>query len=262
MNITKKDTYALVTGGSSGIGFAYAQEWARKGYNILIVSNREDLNTEAQNQLQSQFPEQRILTRYQDLTSENAAQELFDWCERENLIVDVLVNNAGMFYFGAAVEKPMALSHKMTMLHSTTPADLCILFGKKMKERRCGYILNASSITAYMGFPTIAVYQATKSYLLKFSKGLHHELSHYGVKVCCVCPGAVDTDLYNLPVKLRKRLCAIGVMLKPEQIAQRGVRATLNGRKVKIPGLINYFFLFLCFLLPGFVVDLVKKKYV
>lgn len=262
MNITKKDTYAIVTGGSSGIGFAYAQEWARKGYNILIVSNREDLNTEAQNQLQAQFPEQRILARYQDLTSENAAQELFDWCESENLIVEVLVNNAGMFYFGAAVEKPMALSHKMTMLHNTIPADLCILFGKKMKERRCGYILNASSITAYMSFPTISVYQATKSYLLKFSKGLHHELSHYGVKVCCVCPGAVDTDLYNLPVKLRKRLCAFGVMLKPEQIAIRGVRATLNGRKVKIPGPINYFFLFLCFLLPGFVVDLVKKKFV
>lgn len=262
MNITKKDTYALVTGGSSGIGFAYAQEWARKGYNILIVSNREDLNTEAQNQLQAQFPEQRILARYQDLTSENAAQELFDWCESENLIVEVLVNNAGMFYFGAAVEKPMALSHKMTMLHSTIPADLCILFGKKMKDRGKGYILNASSITAYMGFPTISVYQATKSYLLKFSKGLYHELSHYGVKVCCVCPGAVDTDLYNLPAKLRKRLCAFGVMLKPEQIAKRGVRATLNGRKVKIPGPINYFFLFLCFLLPGFVVDLVKKKFV
>ena len=148
MSNTKDNIFALVTGGSSGIGFAYAQEWARKGYNILIVSNREDLNTEAQNQLQSLFPEQRILTRYQDLTSENAAQELFDWCERENLIVEVLVNNAGMFYFGAAVEKPMALSHKMTMLHSTTPADLCILFGKKMKERQCGYILNASSITA------------------------------------------------------------------------------------------------------------------
>ena len=262
MNNTKKNTFALVTGGSSGIGYAYAEEWARKGYNILIVSNREDLNEEAKKSLQAMFPEQQIVTRYQDLTTENAAQELFDFCESENLVVEVLVNNAGMFYFGAAVDKPMALSHKMTTLHCTAPADLCVLFGKAMKERRSGYILNASSITAFMSFPTIAVYQASKSYLLKFSKGLHHELSHYGVKVCCVCPGAVDTDLYNLPVKLRKRLCAIGVMLKPEQIAKRGVRATLHGRKVKIPGAINYFFLLLCFLLPGFVIDLVKKKFV
>jgi hypothetical protein len=262
MNITKKDTYALITGGSSGIGYAYAEEWARKGYNILIVSNREDLNAEAQNRLQTQFPNQQIRTRYQDLTLPEAAQDLFDYCENEELLVEVLVNNAGMFYFGAAIDKPLALSHKMTMLHCTTPADLCVLFGKKMKDRRCGYILNAASITAFMSFPTIAVYQASKSYLLKFSKGIHYELSHYGVKVCCVCPGAVDTDLYNLPKKMRKRLCHIGVMLTPEKIAKRGVRATLHGRKVKIPGIINYFFLLLCFLLPGFVINMVKKKYV
>lgn len=229
---------------------------------MLIISNREDLNAEAKEKLQTLFPQQTILTYYQDLTSPDAAQELFDYCEKEHLIVEVLVNNAGMFYFGAAVEKPMALSHKMTMLHCTTPADLCVLFGKAMKERQRGYILNASSITAFMSFPTIAAYQASKSYLLKFSKGIHYELSHYGVKVCCVCPGAVDTDLYNLPVKMRKRLRAIGVMLSPEQIAKRGVKATLRGRKVKIPGVINYFFLFLCFLLPGFVIDLVKKKFV
>ena len=262
MNVSMKNSFALVTGGSSGIGLAYAQEWARMGYNILIVSNREDLNAEAQRLLQTQFPEHQIRTRYQDMASDGAAQELFDWCEREHLIVEVLVNNAGMFYFGAAVEKPVALSHTMTMLHCTTPADLCVLFGKKMKERRCGYILNAASITAFMSFPTIAAYQATKSYLLKFSKGIHYELSHYGVKVCCVCPGAVDTDLYNLPVKMRKRLRAVGVMMSPEQIAKRGVRATLHGRKVKIPGPINYFFLLLCFLLPGFVINLVKKKFV
>ena len=262
MNTTKKNTFALITGGSSGIGYAYAEEWARKGYNLLIVSNREDLNAEAQNKLQPQFPEHQIRTHYQDLALPEAAQELYEFCESENLIVEVLVNNAGMFYFGAAVEKPATLSQKMTMLHCNTPMNLCILFGKTMKERGCGYILNASSITAFMSFPTIAVYQASKAFLLKFSKGIHYELSHYGVKVCCVCPGAVDTDLYNLPIKMRKRLRAIGVMLSPEQIAKRGVRATLHGRKVKIPGPINYFFLLLCFLLPDFVINLAKKKFV
>ena len=262
MDNLNKNTFALVTGGSSGIGYAYAEEWARKGYNILIVSNREDLNAQAQEKLQAQFPHLRIVAHYQDLTLSDAAQALFDYCNDGHYEVEVLVNNAGMFYFGAAVEKPMALSHKMTMLHCTVPADLCVLFGKAMKDRGRGYILNASSITAFMSFPTIAAYQASKSYLLKFSKGIHYELSHYGVKVCCVCPGAVDTDLYNLPVKMRKRLRAIGVMMSPEQVAKKGVRATLNGRKVKIPGPINYFFLFLCFLLPGFVINLVKKKFV
>ena len=106
MNNSKTNTFALITGGSSGIGFAYAKEWGQKGYNLLIVSNREDLNDEAQKQLQTLFPEQTVLTRYQDLTQSDAAQQLFDFCEKENLTVEVLVNNAGMFYFGAAVEKP------------------------------------------------------------------------------------------------------------------------------------------------------------
>jgi hypothetical protein len=262
MSDMKEKTFALITGGSSGIGYAYAEEWARKGYNILIVSNREDLNAQAEEKLKALFPQQQIRSHYQDLTTPNAAQELYDYCQSEHLIVEVLVNNAGMYYFGAVVETPMALSHKMTMLHCTTPADLCALFGKDMKDRRRGYIINASSITAFMSVPAISVYEATKAYLLKFSKGLHFELSHYGVKVTCVCPGAVDTDLYNLPKETRKKLRAVGIMLSPAQIAKRAVRANLHGRRVKIPGPINYFFLFMYSLMPNFVMDLVKKRFV
>lgn len=257
-----KNTYALITGGSSGIGAAYAEELARRGYNILIVSNREDLNEQEKRTITNLFPEVTVITRYQNLAQKDAAQELFDFCEQNNLVVDFLVNNAGMFYFGAAVEKPAAISQKMTILHCETPMALCVLFGKKMKERKKGFIINASSITAFMSFPTIAVYQASKSFLHKFSKGLSYELSHYGVNVCCVCPGAVDTDLYQLPLKVRRILRTVGIMLSPETIAKRGVKAAIHGRKVKIPGLINYFFLLICFLIPGFLIDIVKKKFV
>lgn len=256
------NTFALVTGGSSGIGSAYAEEWARKGYNILIVSNREDLNSTEQLRLQKLFPNLTIISKFADLSKADSAQELFDFCQKEKIIVEVLVNNAGMFYFGAAVDKPLALSQTMTALHCDTPVALCVLFGNEMKKRGRGFIINASSITAFMSFPTIAVYEASKSFLYKFSKGLSYELSHHGVKVCCVCPGAVDTDLYNLPLKTRKLLRHVGIMLTPKQIARRGVRATLHGRRVKIPGFINHIFIFLCFLVPGFVIDLVKKKFV
>ena len=137
-----------------------------------------------------------------------------------------------------------------------------VLTFKEMKDKGHGYILNAGSIAGFMSFPTIAAYESSKSYLVKFSRALAFELSHYGVKVCCVCPGAVDTDLYNLSSNLRKWLCRIGVMLKPHQIANRGLRALFHGRKRKIPGCINYFFLFCCFLLPGFIINMVKKKFV
>ena len=255
-------SYALVTGGSSGIGLAYSEELAEKGYDILIVSNREDLNQSAQASLQQKYPNNKIETLFADLTDEDAPQRLLDHCHEHGMEVEVLVNNAGMFYFGAVVDHPAKLTEKMVMLHNYAPASLCALFGAEMKARHKGYILNASSITAYMTFPTIATYGASKAFLLKFSKALSFELSHHGVKVCAVCPGAVDTDLYNLSPNLRKWLCRFGIMLKPRQVAHRGVRALFNGRKRKVPGLINYLFIFLCFLLPGFIVNIVKKKFV
>ena len=254
--------YALITGGSSGIGLAYADALAARGYNTLIVSNRNDLNAEAQKTLQAKHPDITVSTLMSDLAVAGAGQQLFDYCHEHDMDIEVLVNNAGMFYFGAVVEKPIALTDKMLQLHVSTPTDLCVLFGKEMKDKGHGYILNAGSIAGFMSVPTIAAYESSKSYLVKFSKALAFELKHYGVKVCCVCPGAVDTDLYNLSPSLRKWLCRIGVMLKPHQIANRGLRALFNGRKRKIPGIINYFFLLCCFLLPGFIVDIVKKKFV
>ncbi|MCQ2284382.1 MAG: SDR family NAD(P)-dependent oxidoreductase [Bacteroidales bacterium] len=254
-------TYAIVTGGSSGIGMAYAEVMAERGYNVLIVSNREDLNQSAQQTLQAKYPSVTIDTLMMDLATQDAAQSLYDYCKEQQMEIEVLINNAGMFYFGAVVEKPMRLTETMMQLHVNTPAKLCILFGKEMKERGHGYILNAGSIVAYMDFPTIAAYESSKSFLYKFSLALHSELSHYGVKVCCVCPGAVDTDLYNLSKGLRKWLCRIGVMLKPIQVARRGVRALFHGRKRKIPGLINYFFILCAKLLPDFMVDIIKKKF-
>jgi len=254
-------SYALVTGGSSGIGFAYAEVMAAKGYNVLIVSNREDLNLQCQQLLQDKYPVQ-IETLNQDLAVPEAAQQVYDYCHEHDLEVEVLINNAGMFYFKAAVETPVPLENTMLQLHVTTPTLLCTLFGKDMKEHRKGYILNAASICGYMSFPTIATYESTKRYVRTFSRALNFELSGYGVKVCCVSPGAVDTDLYNLDKKLRKRLCKWGIMLTPEQVAKRGVRALFHGRKSIVPGGINYFILFLVAIVPDFIVNIVKRKYI
>ncbi|MCR4680890.1 MAG: SDR family NAD(P)-dependent oxidoreductase [Bacteroidales bacterium] len=262
MDKPTKNEYALVTGGSSGIGYAYAEGLAKRGYNILIVSNREDLNEQSREKLQAKYPQLDIAILMMDLAQPDAGKQLYDYCHQQKMEIEVLVNNAGMFYFGAAVEKAPAITDTMLRLHVTTPTDLCVLFGKEMKDKGHGYILNAGSIAGFMSFPTIAAYESSKSYIVKFTRALAFELSHYGVKVCCVCPGAVDTDLYNLSLNLRKWLCRIGVMLKPHQVANRGLRAMFRGRKRKIPGWINYFFLFCCFLLPGFIINIVKKKFV
>lgn len=255
-------SYALITGGSSGIGLAYAEEMAARQYNILIVSNREDLNETASQQIRAQYPALEVKTLMMDLAFPEAAQQLFDYCHEQQLDIEVVINNAGMFYFGAAVEKPTKLSEKMLTLHVHTPVMLSLLFGKAMKDRGHGYILNASSITAFMKFPTIAVYESTKTALMSFSYALSSELKHHGVKVCCVCPGAVDTDLYNLPVNMRRWLCRLGFMLKPHQVAKKGVRALFRGWKRRIPGVWSRIFVALSIIAPDWIVDIIKKKFV
>ena len=96
-----------------------------------------------------------------------------------------------------------------------------------------------SSVTAWLAYPGINVYGATKRYLKNFSRGLHTELRDYGVYVTAVCPGAVDTDLYNLNEKLRRRLVRSGIMLPPGKLARKAVRALFRGKAVLVPGLLN-----------------------
>ena len=127
----------------------------------------------------------------------------------------------------------------MLALHVLTPTRLCLLFGQDMRRQRHGYILNMSSVTAWLAYPGINVYGATKRYLKNFSRGLHTELRDYGVYVTAVCPGAVDTDLYNLNEKLRRRLVRSGIMLPPGKLARKAVRALFRGKAVLVPGLLN-----------------------
>lgn len=253
-------SYALITGGSSGIGFCYAQLLAAKKFDIIIVSNQEELNQEACKRLESQFS---VHIQYVtiDLASPEAAQQLFDYCQNHAWNVEVLINNAGMFFFNTLTKSTINQSNKMIQLHITTPSLLCALFGNEMKKEHHGYILNTSSLCAWTPYPTIVVYSSTKRYLKEFSRALAFELNMFGVRVCAVCPGAVDTDLYNLPVATRKKLCRWGIMQSPEQIARKGVKALFKEKKLVIPGAINYLFLFFIKIAPNFVIDIIKKKF-
>ncbi|MEG1555171.1 MAG: SDR family NAD(P)-dependent oxidoreductase [Bacteroidales bacterium] len=253
-------SFALVTGGSSGIGFCYASILASKGYSIIIVSHQEILNRESVESLRHDFlVEVHYITI--DLAVPEAAQQVYNFCLEKEWEIEILVNNAGIFFFNTVDKTELSQSNKMLQLHITTPTLLCALFGKEMKKRRKGYILNASSICAWTSYPTIAIYGSSKRYLKEFSKALAFELSDFGVKVCAVCPGAVDTGLYNLTPSIRKRCCQWGIMLSPYQVAQKGIKALLKGEKCKIPGKINYLFIFFIFLAPHFLIDLIKRHF-
>ena len=249
---------ALITGGCSGIGYAIAKELADKGYNLILASNQEAKLKEVCNELTTTF-HIKTWPVYIDLAQPEAASLLYEWCNNEQLEVEVLVNNAGIFFFGEVVETNPAKARQIMMLHTTTPALLCTLFGKDMKQRRRGHILNISSLSAYMLYPGIAFYSSTKRFLMSFSRSLRTEMIDYNVNVTCIAPGAVSTQLYNLSEKDHRKAMRSGIMMNPEKLARLAVRAMLKRKSFLMPGLFNRISLFFIAIIPHSIVLLIRR---
>lgn len=249
---------ALITGASSGIGLCYATQLAAAGYDLVIVSNEEEKNVALADRLSATYSI-KVYPVYKDLRSEHAATELYDFCHEKNLLIDILINNAGMLVFNTLSRTADERIDSILSLHVKTPTMLCKLFSEQMKQRGNGHILIMSSATARMPYPTISVYGATKSYMLNFANSLRFELRSHGVNVTAVLPGAVDTPLYNLPTGTRSLLRRLGVMNSPEKVASGALKAMFKGRKKYIPGFFTRFVLLIVPLIPDCVIRLIMK---
>lgn len=252
--------WALVTGGSSGMGLEYARQLAARGYDLLLVSNQQAALEQAADDLHDQFGV-RTMARYQDLSSVAAADELLAYCVAHSLEIEVLVNNAGMFFFEELHPENEAKALKMLQLHVYTPTRLCILFGEAMKHRGQGYILNVSSMAAKLPCPGIAVYSATKAYLKSFSKSLYFEMRPYGVGVTTVCPAAIATPLYKLKPSMMRLGVKVGLIGTPQWLVRRALRRMFKKRRVVKPGFMNYYLPPLIALLPKWLVAKLWKKF-
>lgn len=242
--------YALITGASSGIGRHYASELASRGHNIIAVSNQPaELQTTAQ-ELRTEYGVE-VHTICMDLAIPTAAKGLFDHCKQEGWQVDYLICNAGMLLFSTLVNTAPERLNTIISLHCTTTTLLCRYFGEVMKSRRKGHILIMSSSTAWIPYPTISHYGATKAYLKNFASALWYELRPYGVSVTTVFPGAVDTPFYKLSNKLRRLFVNLGIMSRPERIARQGVKAMLRGKRRLTPGLFTKIVVGICAILPA-----------
>lgn len=187
---------ALVTGGCSGIGLAIAGQLATRGYDLVLVSERGVPLADAAAGLRATH---RISAHplTVNLARPDAAEEVHHAVRERGLEIDVLVNNAGMFFFGEAVDAHPARANALLQLHVVTPSLLCTRFGLDMRERRRGHILILSSISAARDFPGISYYGSSKKYLRGFARALRSELGIYGVNVTCLLPGATATALYD-----------------------------------------------------------------
>lgn len=251
-------TYALITGASSGCGYEYAHLLAAKGYHLLIVSNEEAIFHKAA-QLRQDFSVE-VVALQRDLGKQEAAQELYMYCQEHSLDIEVLINNAGVYHDCDFLNDSEAFNQLILNLHVFTPAMLIYYFGKQMAERKKGYVLNMCSITADIAVQRLGTYGATKAFLQNFTRSLHIEMKDKGVYITNVSPGAINTGLFNLKPWATKMGLLMGYIVQPHYLAQRGLRAMFRGRaKVSVPCVWNYLLLFLVALVPTCLLRLIRR---
>lgn len=267
---------ALVTGASSGIGLQYATQLARDYHcDLLLVSNQEKELEQVAKDLAAQYNVNTI-ARFADLSLPDAAETLHDWCEENKYVVDILVNNAGIFFFNPYCETSMKRIELMLQLHMITVAKMTRLFAADMCKRELtaeeaaqricghkrmrGYILNMSSMSAWMAMPGIQTYNATKAFIYNFSKSIWYELKPQNVGITVMAPGAVDTGLFGLAPNLRKLAVALTVSIPPEKLVKRALKKMFRNKKADTPGFINWLSTPLLKHTPDWMLFLAQKK--
>jgi short-subunit dehydrogenase len=242
--------YALITGASKGIGKAIAQNLANKGHHLLLIARSEDLLQQLSAQLQQQY-EIEVYHLAMDLSEKNAATAIYNWVQQNNYAIDILVNNAGYGLSGAFENYPLHQHLNMMQVNMNAVVELTYLFLPLLQQRPKAYILNIASSAAYQAVPYLSLYAATKSFVLQFSRGLHHELKKTTVSVTCISPGATDTGFADRAKVGAKALkAAEKVNMSPEQVATIAVKAMYRGKTEIITGFINKAGAFLVWLLP------------
>lgn len=249
---------ALVTGASSGIGLCFCRELARRGCNLVMVSNQTCLE-ECAEEISEEFGVSTC-PFFCDLTTDDSAARILDFLDSQNLEPDYLINNAGIFSFKEVTATDPDKVRCFIDLHIRAVTELSRAFAIRFSERGRGRILNMSSMSCWMPMPGIALYSATKSYIRVFSRALHYELRDRGVTVTVACPGGIATDLFGLPENLKRLAINISVLTRPETFARKAVNKMLCGKKQYINGLLNRFSIFFVAIMPTNVRMLVKHR--
>lgn len=245
--------YALVTGASKGIGYAMARECARRQYNLLLVALPGEGLEEVAKTIAKDYGV-AVTHLETDLTKDTAPGEIYEFSRQRGMEVAVLVNNAGFGTHGLLLDTQNHVYEKMMELNIHVPHRMIMHFLPDMMKMPDAWILNVSSAAAFVpGVPKKAVYGATKSYLLHFSRGLQRELRRTNVHVSVIAPGSVITTEV-----VRKRIHAAGFFarqsaLNPDEVAQITFRAMQRKKVLIVPGVMTRLSYWLNKVLPTFI---------
>jgi uncharacterized protein len=230
---------ALVTGASNGIGLELARIHASKGGNLVLVArNLEKLN-DIKAELEKKF-NIKVYTIGKDLSKPDAALEVYNETNQQKIQVDYLINNAGFGDFGLFVETDWQKELQMINLNITTLTQFTKLYVQDMVKRGNGKIMNVASTAAFQSGPTMAVYYATKAYVLSFSEAVDNEVSDKGVTVTTLCPGATESGFQAAAAMEESALVKGKKLPSAKEVAEYGYTSMMNGKTVAIHGMMNY----------------------
>jgi uncharacterized protein len=233
----EKRPVTVITGASAGIGAALAHEFAANGHELVLIARREQaLNTLADAIAAKGVARPTVLRM--DVARIDAARDIGEALAQRGLEPDVVVNNAGFGLLGAADKLDRAEQLAMIDLDVRALTDLSLAFIESL-ERRRGGILNVASIAAFLPGPGMAVYYASKAYVLSFSEALHQELKSRGVRVTVLCPGPVPTEFQARAGMAGDNFLPPLLTRTAERVAREGYRGLKQGRRVVIPGTAN-----------------------
>ena len=228
----------LITGASGGIGYELARLFARDHHDLVLVARSADKLGQVAAELQVHGV--TVKTIVLDLALPVAPKFLYDQLQRENVAIDILINNAGFGAFGEFAQMPEEEILGQIQLNITALTLLTRLFLPSMVQRRAGKIMNVASTAAFQPGPLMAVYYATKAYVLSFSEAIANELRNSGVTVTCFCPGATHTGFAKRAGTENSRLFKQVGAMSAEKVARDGYRALMEGRTVAISGVHNW----------------------
>jgi len=237
----------LITGASAGIGTALAHEFARHGHELLLIARREPRLAELADAIAAQGHKRPLIFPV-DLALPDAVGRITDALAKLDVEPETVVNNAGFGLVGAAATLDLAEQLAMIDVNVRVLTDLSLAFIGTLQQHRGG-ILNVASVAGFLPGPGMAIYYASKAYVLSFSEALHHELKPRGVRVTVLCPGPVPTEFQARAGVRNQRYPSI-VTQTAEQVAQAGYRGLKAGRRLVVPGIGNKLVTFLLRVTP------------
>jgi short-subunit dehydrogenase len=228
----------VVTGASGGIGYELCKLFARDGYPLLLAARSADkLNAFAEELTAAHGV--AVATCALDLAAPDAAGQLFEAAQRQSRPVEVLVNNAGFGDYGPFVEADLASTLQMLQLNVVALTHLTRLLLPGMVQRSAGRVLNVASTAAFQPGPLMAVYYASKAYVLHFSEAIAEELRKTNVCVTALCPGPTATGFESRAGLGASKLFTGGRVMDARTVAEAGYRGLMRGKRVVVPGLWN-----------------------